>query len=117
MLSVGILFESNHCYLTACFRLVRTEEEQFFCLWREGRCLKELILVGTLSYSFFLYIENTLKVFTYAVFFLTVHHFGRAVIMFGVPYVYTQSRILKVHKTIFVRHSVLKYMNCVIEIF
>ncbi|XP_078517020.1 general transcription and DNA repair factor IIH helicase subunit XPD isoform X1 [Lissotriton helveticus] len=24
-----------------------------------------------------------------------VHHFGRAVIMFGVPYVYTQSRILK----------------------
>lgn len=25
-----------------------------------------------------------------------VHHFGRAVIMFGVPYVYTQSRILKV---------------------
>lgn len=26
----------------------------------------------------------------------TVHHFGRAVIMFGVPYVYTQSRILKV---------------------
>ncbi|XP_078097999.1 general transcription and DNA repair factor IIH helicase subunit XPD-like [Mustelus asterias] len=27
--------------------------------------------------------------------FLTVHHYGRAVIMFGVPYVYTQSRILK----------------------
>lgn len=27
---------------------------------------------------------------------ITVHHFGRAVIMFGVPYVYTQSRILKV---------------------
>ena len=26
----------------------------------------------------------------------TVHHYGRAVIMFGVPYVYTQSRILKV---------------------
>lgn len=26
----------------------------------------------------------------------SVHHFGRAVIMFGVPYVYTQSRILKV---------------------
>ncbi|KAM6389888.1 LOW QUALITY PROTEIN: general transcription and DNA repair factor IIH helicase subunit XPD, partial [Rhynochetos jubatus] len=25
-----------------------------------------------------------------------VHHYGRAVIMFGVPYVYTQSRILKV---------------------
>ncbi|MBN3285299.1 ERCC2 helicase, partial [Polyodon spathula] len=25
-----------------------------------------------------------------------VHHFGRAVIMFGVPYVYTQSRLLKV---------------------
>ena len=25
-----------------------------------------------------------------------MHHFGRAVIMFGVPYVYTQSRILKV---------------------
>lgn len=24
------------------------------------------------------------------------HHFGRAVIMFGIPYVYTQSRILKV---------------------
>nr|XP_042702428.1 general transcription and DNA repair factor IIH helicase subunit XPD isoform X2 [Chrysemys picta bellii] len=24
-----------------------------------------------------------------------VHHYGRAVIMFGVPYVYTQSRILK----------------------
>jgi hypothetical protein len=24
------------------------------------------------------------------------HHYGRAVIMFGVPYVYTQSRILKV---------------------
>lgn len=28
--------------------------------------------------------------------FSSVHHFGRAVIMFGVPYVYTQSRILKV---------------------
>lgn len=28
----------------------------------------------------------------------TVHHFGRAVIMFGVPYVYTQSRILKVSR-------------------
>lgn len=28
--------------------------------------------------------------------FCSVHHFGRAVIMFGVPYVYTQSRILKV---------------------
>lgn len=27
---------------------------------------------------------------------LPVHHYGRAVIMFGVPYVYTQSRILKV---------------------
>jgi len=26
----------------------------------------------------------------------TDHHLGRAVIMFGVPYVYTQSRILKV---------------------
>lgn len=25
-----------------------------------------------------------------------VHHYGRAVVMFGVPYVYTQSRILKV---------------------
>ena len=25
-----------------------------------------------------------------------VHHYGRAVIMFGMPYVYTQSRILKV---------------------
>ncbi len=25
-----------------------------------------------------------------------VHHYGRAVIMFGIPYVYTQSRILKV---------------------
>lgn len=30
---------------------------------------------------------------------LPVHHFGRAVIMFGVPYVYTQSRILKVSST------------------
>lgn len=30
------------------------------------------------------------------VLFSLVHHFGRAVIMFGVPYVYTQSRILKV---------------------
>lgn len=29
----------------------------------------------------------------------SVHHFGRAVIMFGVPYVYTQSRILKVSLT------------------
>ena len=29
----------------------------------------------------------------------TVHHYGRAVIMFGVPYVYTQSRILKVSLT------------------
>ncbi|XP_044291474.1 general transcription and DNA repair factor IIH helicase subunit XPD isoform X2 [Varanus komodoensis] len=27
-----------------------------------------------------------------------VHHYGRAVIMFGVPYVYTQSRILKVSR-------------------
>ena len=25
-----------------------------------------------------------------------MHHYGRAVIMFGIPYVYTQSRILKV---------------------
>lgn len=25
------------------------------------------------------------------------HHFGRAVLMLGIPYVYTQSRILKVH--------------------
>jgi hypothetical protein len=29
----------------------------------------------------------------------SVHHFGRVVIMFGVPYVYTQSRILKVSPT------------------
>ena len=28
--------------------------------------------------------------------FSTDHHYGRAVIMFGIPYVYTQSRILKV---------------------
>ncbi|KAG8515314.1 General transcription and DNA repair factor IIH helicase subunit XPD [Galemys pyrenaicus] len=28
-----------------------------------------------------------------------VHHYGRAVIMFGVPYVYTQSRILKVRRS------------------
>ena len=27
-----------------------------------------------------------------------VHHHGRAVIMFGMPYVYTQSRILKVRE-------------------
>ena len=25
----------------------------------------------------------------------TDHHYGRAVVMFGIPYVYTQSRILK----------------------
>ena len=29
--------------------------------------------------------------------FSTDHHYGRAVIMFGIPYVYTQSRILKVN--------------------
>ena len=30
------------------------------------------------------------------------HHFGRAVVMVGVPYVYTQSRILKVSCPAFV---------------
>ena len=30
--------------------------------------------------------------------FVSDHHYGRAVIMFGVPYVYTQSRILRVRK-------------------
>ena len=30
-------------------------------------------------------------------FFSADHHYGRAVIMFGIPYVYTQSRILKVN--------------------
>lgn len=39
--------------------------------------------------------------------FCSVHHFGRAVIMFGVPYVYTQSRILKV-RTI----SLLRFTHC-----
>ena len=29
------------------------------------------------------------------------HHLGRAVVMFGVPYVYTQSRILKVCMLVF----------------
>ena len=33
--------------------------------------------------------------------YVTVHHYGRAVIMCGIPYVYTQSRILKVRP---VRH-------------
>lgn len=33
------------------------------------------------------------------IFFSIVHHYGRAVIMFGVPYVYTQSRILKVRSS------------------
>lgn len=43
-------------------------------------------------------------------FLFTDHHYGRAVIMFGIPYVYTQSRILKVsdrnlsHFKIFVLH-------------
>lgn len=35
-----------------------------------------------------------------------VHHYGRAVIMFGIPYVYTQSRILKVPELNFVVSSV-----------
>lgn len=33
---------------------------------------------------------------------ITDHHFGRAVIMFGIPYVYTQSKILKV----FLSHTI-----------
>lgn len=37
-----------------------------------------------------------LNIIMTSVLFSLVHHFGRAVIMFGVPYVYTQSRILKV---------------------
>lgn len=38
--------------------------------------------------------NNCAFIFVFLVY--SVHHFGRAVIMFGVPYVYTQSRILKV---------------------
>ena len=40
----------------------------------------------------------------------TDHHFGRAVIMFGIPYVYTQSRILKVRLWIsaFGEHFVMR---------
>ena len=33
--------------------------------------------------------------------FISDHHLGRAVVMFGIPYVYTQSRILKVSLTVF----------------
>jgi len=32
---------------------------------------------------------------SYLVFSITDHHYGRCVIMFGVPYVFTQSRVLK----------------------
>lgn len=37
----------------------------------------------------------------------SVHHFGRAVIMFGVPYVYTQSRILKVRGHLCLEQNIL----------
>ena len=37
--------------------------------------------------------------------FLLDHHYGRAVVMFGIPYVYTQSRILKVFLYIYLFNS------------
>ena len=39
---------------------------------------------------------------------VTVHHYGRAVIMFGIPYVYTQSRILKV--SFLVKHYAFNWL-------
>lgn len=54
-----------------------------------GRYNTKRVCVGSLS-SFFQRNYESCSVFC------SVHHFGRAVIMFGVPYVYTQSRILKV---------------------
>jgi len=36
------------------------------------------------------------------------HHYGRAVLMFGIPYVYTQSRILKARVSLgTLKHSIL----------
>lgn len=58
--------------------------ELFYCLLQEEKFQKELILVKNLTWNFKLQTP------------LTDHHYGRAVIMIGVPYVYTQSRILKV---------------------
>ena len=60
----------------------------YCCLSHAGKSLKGLTLVRT----------NVLLLWSVTFLFdITAdHHYGRAVVMFGIPYVYTQSRILKV---------------------
>lgn len=48
------------------------------------------------SFSYSTYSQTRNDFYQIQILFSIVHHYGRAVIMFGVPYVYTQSRILKV---------------------
>lgn len=62
------------------------DEVPFFYQLHVGKYQKELILVGWYQ-----------LVYTINYLIILDHHYGRAVVIVGVPYVYTQSRILKVN--------------------
>jgi hypothetical protein len=79
-------------------RRVKMDEALSCCLLPEERCQRASTLVS-MRLTFPLTFSRMViqYILTYMFLFFTVdHHLGRAVIMFGIPYVYTQSRVLKV---------------------